>query len=178
MPEKKVSLVIIGLVMMVMLAACASSGKKPEEKVPGPSTPGPMTDRELPPPRPPEPGVAGPDVTAPPPVKPKPAPEAAYFFHPVKWRGESLSIIARWYTGDIQNWKILKEHNPDINPNRMSEGNKIRIPEYLMKTKAPMPKEYVDSSSSKAAKKERGRPATPPGPSKDNDEEPRLFGPK
>ena len=175
MPEKKVSLVIIGLVMMVMLAACASSDKKPEEKVPGPGAPGPMTDKELPPPRPPEPGVAGPDVTALPPAKPKPAP---YFLHTVKWRGESLSIIARWYTGDTRNWKILKEYNPDTNPNRMSEGNKIRIPEYLMKTKAPMPKEYVDSSSSKAAKNERGRPATPPGPSKDNDEEPKLFGPK
>jgi hypothetical protein len=151
--EKKVSLVIIGLVIMAMLAACASSGKKPEEEVPVPGTSGPTTDRELPPPRLPEPEVARPDVTAPPPVKPKPAPEAAYFVHTVKWRGESLSIIARWYTGDIRSWKILKEHNPDINPNRMSEGNKVRIPEYLMKTKAPMPKEYVESSSSKAKKK-------------------------
>jgi hypothetical protein len=160
---------------MVLLAGCASSpGPKPEDTAPGPSTPGPTTGKEAPAPKPPQPSATGPRVTTPAPVKPKPGPETVYFVHTVKWRGESVSIIAGWYTGDIQNWKVLKEHNPDINPNRIFEGNKIRIPEYLMKTKAPMSKEYVDGFYAKSPRKEPGKPAPP----LNNGDEPTLFGPK
>ena len=175
-PKKSIYLPIIGLVVMVMLAGCASSpGPKPEDTAPGPSTPGPTTGKEAP--KPPQPSATGPGVTTPAPVKPKPGPETVYFVHTVKWRGESVSIIAGWYTGDIQNWKVLKEHNPDINPNRIFEGNKIRIPEYLMKTKAPMPKEYVDGFYTKSPGKESGKPASPSAPS-DSGDAPTLFGPK
>jgi hypothetical protein len=163
---------------MVMVAGCASSpGPKPEDTAPGSGTPGPATGKDPSAPKPPQPGANGPGVTTPSPVKPKPGPETAYFVHTVKWRGESVSIIAGWYTGDIQNWKVLREHNPDINPNRIFEGNKIRIPEYLMKTKAPMTKEYVDGFYTKPPRKEPGKPASPSAPS-DTGDEPTLFGPK
>jgi hypothetical protein len=175
--KNSIYLSVIALGVMVMLAGCASSPPNPEDTVPGPATPGPGTGKE-PPAQKPQPGATAPGVTTPPPVKPKPGPETAYFVHTVKWRGESVSIIAGWYTGDIQNWKVLKEHNPDINPRRIYEGNKIRIPEYLMKTKAPLPKEYVDSFYTKPTKKDSGRGAPPPSPSTDNGEEPALFGPK
>jgi len=165
MSKKKVYLSIIGLVVVVMLAGCASSsGGKPQQTPPGSSAPGPTTGKQ-----PPQPGVTGPA-----PIKP----ETPYFVHTVKWRGETISIIAGWYTGDIQNWKVLKEHNPDINPTRIFEGNKIRIPEYLMKTKAPMPKEYVDSFYTKSPRKESGKAAPPSAPSTDKGDEPTLFGPK
>lgn len=153
---------------MVMLTGCASTADKPQKPAP-PSVP-PVPATPEPPTPPPTSGpAAGPS---------KPSPETRYFIHTVKFKGESVSIVAGWYTGDIQNWKILAEHNPDINPNRIFEGNKIRIPEYLMKTKAPMPKEYVDGFYTKPPRKESGKPAPPSGPPADNGDEPKLFGPK
>ena len=32
--------------------------------------------------------------------------------HKVRYPGESVSIIAGWYTGEIDNWKVLAEVNP------------------------------------------------------------------
>jgi hypothetical protein len=177
-PKKRAFLIVTGLVLLVMLAGCKSSGSKPEEAVPAPGAPGSTTGKEPPSAGPAQPGVAQPGVAAPPAKPGRPGPETAYFVHTVKWRGESVSIVAGWYTGDIQNWKILAEHNPDINPNRIFEGNKIRIPEYLMKTKAPMPKEYVDGFYTKPPRKESGKPASPSTPPADNGDEPKLFGPK
>jgi hypothetical protein len=92
----------------------------------------------------------------------------------VKYWGESVSIIAGWYTGDIKNWEALAAANPDINANRIVQGNRIRIPETLMIKHDPMPKEFVDSFYPKGPGKAKpSAPATP-----DGDEEPALFGPK
>lgn len=102
-------------------------------------------------------------------------PGETYFTHVVKWPGESLSIIAAWYTGDIQNWKALAEANPDVNPNRIHEGMKLLIPESLMKTKAPMTKDHVDSYYPKP---KRPSAKSPPASTKGKDDEPVLFGPK
>ncbi|HBN26306.1 MAG TPA: hypothetical protein DD405_02425 [Desulfobacteraceae bacterium] len=33
----------------------------------------------------------------------------AHFIHSVKWPGETIKIIAKWYTGDITNWKSIAE---------------------------------------------------------------------
>ncbi|HME42123.1 MAG TPA: hypothetical protein VKF36_03470 [Syntrophorhabdales bacterium] len=168
-PKKKVFITIIGLVVMVMLAGCASTGDKAEKSAPPPTPSASATS--APPQAPPlTPGA----VTG----TSKPSPDTQYFIHTVKFKGESVSIIAGWYTGDIQNWKVLKEHNPDINPNRIFDGNKIRIPQSMMKTKAPMPKEYVDSFYSKPTRKEPVRPAPAPSPSTSGGDEPTLFGPK
>ena len=99
-------------------------------------------------------------------------PQEACYIHTVKWSGESLSIIAAWYTGDLQNWKVLAEANPDINPNRIRLGMKIRIPQRLVTVKSPMTKEHVDSFYPKARK-----PAPEPAPATPDDE-PKLYGPK
>jgi len=164
MSSRKVCLWVVGLAFMVLCAACASTGDKGDQPPPAPGAPGPAA-KEPAPPAPPPPPVVAPS---------KPSPEVAYFVHTVRFKGESVSIIAGWYTGDIQNWKVLAEHNPDINPNRIFEGNKIRIPESMMKTKAPMPKEFVDGFYAKPSKKEPGRPAASP----EKEDEPKLFGPK
>ena len=171
-PVKKIYLSIICLAMLALMTGCASStGGKAEQTTQAPAVP-PANEATSSPSK-----STAPAVT--PPGKPKSIPETATFVHTVKWRGESVSIIAGWYTGDIQNWKILKDYNPDINANRILEGNKIRIPEYLMKTKAPMTKEYVDSFYGRHPKKEAGRPAPPPPAASASDaDEPALFGPK
>ena len=66
-----------------------------------------------------------------------------YFVHSVKWRGETLSLIAKWYTGSYKNWKDLAEANPGLNPNRIAIGNRIHIPPEMMKTKRPLPRKVV-----------------------------------
>lgn len=105
-----------------------------------------------------------------------PAPkDQTYFVHTVQWRGESLSIIAAWYTGTIQNWETLASANPHLNPDRIFPGDKIYIPEYMLKTRKPMPEEFVASFLPKP--KEETSPeqsAPPPG----EEEELKLYGPK
>jgi hypothetical protein len=59
--------------------------------------------------------------------------------HTVRWPGESLSLIARWYTGSSKNWRKLAKANPRINPNRIRKGNVILIPSALLKNKEPLP---------------------------------------
>ena len=97
--------------------------------------------------------------------------------HKVRYPGESVSIIAGWYTGDIENWKILAEVNPGVNPNVIHEGMKINIPESMLKTREPMTKEYVDGFYSKSRSKSKGAGSRGHS-SQPSDEEPPLFGPK
>ena len=69
-----------------------------------------------------------------------------YFEHRVKWPGESLSLIAGWYTGRYGNWKAIARANPGLNPNRIAVGNIIYIPPELMKTKKPLPRKVVSKT--------------------------------
>jgi hypothetical protein len=132
---------------------------------------------------------------APPPVRPAPeplppAPEAAPglapakegplafepqpqpYIHEVRWPGETLSHIARWYTGSDSNWEKIAQANPGLKPRRIQIGDKILIPEELLKVRKPIPRDYVHSLTS---------PKRPPStrsvqPSKDPGKE-ELFGP-
>jgi len=70
------------------------------------------------------------------------------FFHQVRWEGETLSLIAKWYTGDWRNWKALAEVNPWVEPNNMFTGLKVKIPRQLLKNQKDMPREFVLSSVS------------------------------
>jgi hypothetical protein len=63
--------------------------------------------------------------------------------HTVTYEGETLSIIAKWYTGDLNNWQDLAAANPDIDPNRIFIGNEIVIPEELLLTRDPMPQYFI-----------------------------------
>ena len=63
--------------------------------------------------------------------------------HTVHWSGESLSLIARWFTGSSGNWRKLAKANPRLNPNRIKKGNVIMIPPALLKTKEPLPQKVA-----------------------------------
>ena len=67
------------------------------------------------------------------------------FVHTVRWEGESLSIIADWYTGNSNNWKALANSDSKLNPTILLAGNQILIPQELLKTRKPMPDEFVAS---------------------------------
>ena len=70
------------------------------------------------------------------------------FFHQVRWQGETLSMIAKWYTGDWRNWKALAEVNPWLEPDNMFTGLKVKIPRQLLKNQKDMPREFVLSFAS------------------------------
>ncbi|MDH4267526.1 MAG: hypothetical protein OEW45_18010 [Deltaproteobacteria bacterium] len=171
--RSKVQWWAVGLIGVMICIGCRASAPKTETPAPPPSAPAPAAA-----PAPavqPQPKAAVPALR--PPAETAPAEKINYYVHTVKWSGETVSIIAGWYTGDIENWKTLAQANPDINPARIFMGNKIFIPEDLLKTREPMPKEFVDSFYPKA--KTKTPPSKPvPSPQKDKEEEPDLFGPK
>ena len=109
-------------------------------------------------------------------IKTKPPAKPAYYEHRVRWSGESLSIIAKWYTGSFDNWKKLAKANPKIDPSRIYAGQEIRIPGDLLKTRDPMPKSFLADAGKE---KREAPPSEPPPPQPPPvEEEPKLFGPK
>jgi hypothetical protein len=104
------------------------------------------------------------------------APVASYYLHTIKWGGECLSIIAGWYTGNLLNWQLIAEANPDRDPNRIFLGDTIRIPEHLLTNREPMTKEYLR----KFVKEDGGQkvPSKPAASQKTDEKEPELFAPK
>jgi LysM repeat protein len=122
-------------------------------------------------------------------AKPKPS----YYYHKVKYPGETLSIIAKWYTGEVENWRALTKANPKLKPNRITVGDKIRIPNKLLHTQKLMPRSFVvgsakikkqrpssptpsDVKTTKTSQKRSESP--PPSPPPDDIEVLELFGPK
>lgn len=176
----KVQWWVVGLIFVMICTGCAAPAPKSETPAPAPA---PLSKPASVPPAPPAPAPAAipqpkPAVPAPkPPAETAPAEKINYYVHTVKWSGETVSIIAGWYTGDIENWKPLAQANPNIDPARIFVGNKILIPEDLLKTREPMPKDFVDGFYPKA-KPKTAPPKTVPPSTKDKDEEPDLFGPK
>lgn len=102
------------------------------------------------------------------------APEAINdIYHYVQWNGETLSIIARWYTGELKNWKALAIENPEINPHILHMNTKIRIPSELIINRNPMPKEFIDQFT-----KKKKKPVPVDAEPLENDDDMQLFGPK
>jgi hypothetical protein len=182
--REKIGLWVFGLAFGMICLGCASTSPKPEGLVPN-LEPAPALQETMPAP----PQTLSAAEEAPPsrfkpvPAPPKPVPKATLeatpkpketsYVHTVKWSGETISIIADWYTGDIEKWKALAQANPNIKANRILAGNKILIPEILMKTREPMPKQFVDRFYSKL-RKEKAQPQ----PTETQEEEIKLIGPK
>lgn len=78
------------------------------------------------------------------------------YVHTVCWSGETLSVIAKWYTGNQNNWKHIVKVNPGLDPMQMKIGDKILIPLALLKTKESMPQKYLGTATRK-----KDAPATP-----------------
>jgi len=60
--------------------------------------------------------------------------------HTVKYPGETLALIAEWYTGSMANWREIAKFNPGLNPNLIRLGDQIKIPSHLVKRTDPLPK--------------------------------------
>jgi hypothetical protein len=99
-------------------------------------------------------------------------PQKTPFVHTVKYPGETLGIISKWYTGDADNWEVLANANPHIDYNKIVVGDKIFIPENLLKTKKPLNKKFIDSYYKKK------KPSSKTGTQPEKKEEFDLIGPK
>jgi hypothetical protein len=87
----------------------------------------------------PETPVAVPDT----PALEIPTPEPRFYIHKVRWTEETLSHIAKWYTGAVKNWKVIAKSNPELKPKQIDIGDTISIPEDLLTTRNPMPHSFV-----------------------------------
>ena len=109
-----------------------------------------------------------------------------YYVHTVRIPNENLTIIAKWYTNKQKNWLVLVKCNPDIKPNRIFIGDKIKIPRSLLAQEASLPAEFVHQLQAEPQRKPKKKitpakpaatpPATPATPAAKED--PLLFGPK
>ena len=98
-----------------------------------------------------------------------------YFAYTVKRDNEKLEDIARWYTGNPANRKLLAKANPDLDPVRLKAGNEVYIPQNLLKNREPLPDAESASTDSKPAAK---TPPAEPDAKPAADEKIKLFGPK
>ncbi|NLF25038.1 MAG: LysM peptidoglycan-binding domain-containing protein [Deltaproteobacteria bacterium] len=66
-------------------------------------------------------------------------PPPEYHLHTVKYAGETLSLIAAWYTGSSENWREVAAANEGLDPNLIKSGLIIKIPKALVIRESPLP---------------------------------------
>lgn len=109
-----------------------------------------------------------------------------YYVHTVQFTDESISIISKWFTGELENWELLAKCNPELNPNRIFLGDTLKIPRILMIRQDPMTASFVQESQPRIRRKKPKKQSTPPvkvaQPAPEEvppaEEEPSLIGPK
>jgi len=86
--------------------------------------------------------------------RPKPLPTPVYVpppvvEHVVTYRGETLGLIAYWYTGQTTNWQLIVDVNPGLRPEAMRIGDVIVIPGELITKRERLPENVVRGFSKK-----------------------------
>ena len=74
-------------------------------------------------------------------------PAQQYVQHTVRWPGETLGIIASWYTGTSGNWPLLANANPNLKVTSIRIGDTVQIPDSLVKRSAALTAEFVAEQS-------------------------------
>jgi hypothetical protein len=103
------------------------------------------------------------------------------FIHTVEYSGETLRIISKWYTGDVNNWEALANANPSIDYEKLMKGSRIFIPENLLKRSKPLTEDYINSYLQKSrsrVKEEEKKTVSKPESRPKKDEDFDLIGPK
>lgn len=72
--------------------------------------------------------------------------EIKFVEHTIRFTGETLALIAQWYTGSSTNWQSILENNPGVVPTALREGQVIRIPIDLAVKTDPLPESFVRSA--------------------------------
>jgi hypothetical protein len=125
-------IVFLSFLLAGLLAQCVAVPRRPEP-IPLPS------ETVLTPPSPHE------VIPEPEPQQPLPQPEP--YTHEVRWPGETLSHIALWYTGSQAGWQEISRANGGLNPRSITIGDRIVIPDELLKTRKAMPREHLLSAA-------------------------------
>ncbi|GEM_PF-5739215 len=86
-------------------------------------------------------------------IKNKKNRKQTYYIHTVKYEGESLSLISKWYLGNFKDWKLLSRYNPELDPDNIHVGDRVRIPKKRMKTFKPMPETLLNGNNKIKKKK-------------------------
>lgn len=55
-----------------------------------------------------------------------------FLYHQVRYPGETLFFIAKWYTGEGRNYKLIESANPDLIRDKIFLDQIIRIPKALV----------------------------------------------
>lgn len=154
----------IGFLVGLLIAGCAATAPPPS---PSPDPSPVAKPRRQPKPPDPEPQAKQ--------IQKKKAPNVKPFIHTVRWPGETLSVVAKWYTGRHANWKAVAKANPELNPHRIFVGSEIVIPKGMLTTRKPMPRNFVATAAPKKKKAQAGtktkKASSDPAPLP-------LFGPK
>jgi hypothetical protein len=160
--QRKTARVLLVLSFIWILNCCAYQHSPLQ---PAPEVPPAPTEVK------PETPVAAPDTSA---LEiPAPAtPEPRFYLHKVRWPEETLSHIAKWYTGSVKNWKAIAKVNPELDPKKIDTGDTISIPEDLLTSRKPMPLSFMHSSVRK-----KGTPLSSSKKKSTQSEPPKLFGP-
>jgi hypothetical protein len=145
--------VLLILLLSGLLAHCVSVPRQPEPEPPAPEVvarPAPPKERTPPPETQQE---------------PQPVPQPVPYMHEVRWHEETLSHIALWYTGSQNNWQKISRANGGLKPGRINIGDRILIPEELLKKREPMPRQYLSSPATpkEHRKTESSQPQKDPG---------------
>ena len=87
-----------------------------------------------------------------------------YYVHTVRYSGETLGLIANWYTGEVRNWNLIQEANPGLRPERITIGQQINIPRGIMTNSETLTREVVrggvrNRSAASSAKSSSSLPA-------------------
>ena len=72
--------------------------------------------------------------------------EPEFFIHILK-KNENFSVLAKKYYNDMRKYYIIAKANPDVKPNRMQIGQKIKVPNINRKPSESAPESNADSSS-------------------------------
>ena len=75
-----------------------------------------------------------------------PTPDPQYLVHEVRFPGETLGIIAQWYTGSSKNWKRIHTCNRQLDADRIEIGSRINIPIELVVREAPLTRTAVTAA--------------------------------
>ncbi|MCB0338513.1 MAG: LysM peptidoglycan-binding domain-containing protein [Bdellovibrionales bacterium] len=79
-------------------------------------------------------------------------PAETVYLHTVKHEGETLALIAKWYSGDSANWTRISEYNGQIAGGVIHIGDRLRIPKSLFLASYPLPKSWLIRELNKQTK--------------------------
>ncbi|MCB0330612.1 MAG: hypothetical protein KDD70_13135 [Bdellovibrionales bacterium] len=72
-------------------------------------------------------------------------PREAIVLHTVSHPGESISMIAAWYTGNENNWQPILDLNGNLKEGTLYPGYTVRIPAHLVVNEAPLEKSFAEN---------------------------------